>query len=50
MKEVILKRLETIINANEDVRLQEIEKKLCTANILYFFDTYLYTDRNKTIY
>ena len=50
MKEVILKRLKTIINANKDVRLQEIEKKLCKANILYFFDTYLYTDRNKTIY
>ena len=43
-------RVELLAKAKENPKLQGIEIEMCKRNPIYFFNTYLYTDKNKTIF
>lgn len=50
MKDIILKRIDLLIKANKSKELQQIEIELCKRDILYFFNNYLYTDKNTNLF
>ena len=41
-------RVRHLYNCSNNKKLQYIEIELCKRDILYFFDTYLYIEKNKT--
>lgn len=43
-------RVELLAKAKSNPKLQALEIEMCRRNPLYFFNTYLYTDKNKTIF
>ena len=50
MKEILKNRIDLLIKAKENTQLQSIEKELCKRDVLYFFNNYLYTDKNTNLY
>jgi len=50
MQEIMEHRLKLIDFTNKSKDLQVIEILHCQKDIMYFFDNYLYTDKNKTLF
>ena len=50
MEEEIQKRFTLLGTAKENWDLQKIEIEACTIDILYYFDNYVRTDKNSTLY
>lgn len=49
-KKNLLERLQILSKAKNNPELQAVEITLCKKDILYFFDYYLYTDKNDTFF
>ncbi|RTL03996.1 hypothetical protein EKK58_11620 [Candidatus Dependentiae bacterium] len=43
-------RVQLLAKAKKEPKLQEIEIEMCKRDPIYFFNTYLYTDKNKTLF
>lgn len=43
-------RVELLTKARKEPKLQAIEIEMCKRDPIYFFNTYLYTDKNKTLF
>lgn len=43
-------RVELLAKAKNNPKLQALEIEMCRRSPIYFFNTYLYTDKNKTIF
>lgn len=43
-------RVELLAKAKSNPKLQALEIEMCRRNPIYFFNSYLYTDKNKTIF
>ena len=41
-------RVKLLFECSKNKSLQEIEIELCKRSPIYFFETYLYTEKNKT--
>lgn len=50
MQAELSRRVELLDRTSKDIELKKIEMARCHTDILYFFDNYLYTDKNKTIF
>jgi len=50
MKEVLAKRIKILETAETTPFLRDIELEACRRDVLYFFDNYLYTDRNTNLF
>ena len=50
MKDILKQRLELLDKTNKNKQLQQVEMEYCRRNILYWFKTYLYTDRNVNLF
>ena len=50
MKSIIEYRVKLLSKAKESNQLQAVEIESCKKDILYFFKTYLFTDRNNNLY
>lgn len=46
----LARRLNILSKAKDNPELQAIEKELCKRDPKYFFNTYVYTDKNSTLY
>jgi len=46
----LTERLLLLDKAKDNIDLQNIEIAECKANPIYFFNTYLYTEKNKTFF
>lgn len=44
------KRLQLLSKAKNNPKLQSVEIEMCRRNIFHWFDNYVYTDRNKTLF
>lgn len=45
-----IRRTELLKKTKENTKLQSIEMEMCRRNILYWFNTYAYTDRNMELF
>ena len=50
MKEILIARHKLLQKAKSNPKLQQAIIALCKKDIMYFFDNFLYTDKNKTLY
>jgi len=50
MKDILAKRTHILQEAKKSPFLQQIEMEACRRDILYFFNNYLYTEKNSTYY
>ena len=50
LQEIQRNRVDILLKAKDNKELQQIEIELCKRDILYFFDNYLYTEKNKTFF
>lgn len=50
IRQEVIRRTELLKKCSSSPELQSIQTELCKRDIHYFFDNYLYTDKNKTIY
>ena len=50
MEQELERRVQLLIDAKDHPKLQAVEKEACKLDILYFFNNYLYTERNSTFF
>ncbi len=50
MREIIEQRLQLLAKAKNSKELQGIEVELCKRDIMHWFNNYVYTDKNKTLF
>jgi hypothetical protein len=50
IRQEVDRRAKLLKEFNSSTKLQAIQIEFCKRDIHYFFDNYLYTDKNKTIY
>ena len=50
MKEILIARHKLLQKAKSNPKLQQAIIALCKKDIMYFFDNFLYTDKNKNLF
>ena len=50
MKRELARRVKLLEVAQNNKELQKIEIEMCTRDIMHFFNNYLYTDKNSSLY
>lgn len=50
IRQEIERRSNLLVKCSSSLELQQIQVEMCRRDIHYFFDNFLYTDKNKTIY